>query len=219
MRSSKSSFFRSLWFLLALAFFTAGAPLDMAGVRAAALSQADRSDIARVEKYLNTVKTMRARFFQVAPDGRLSEGGFWLRRPGRLRFEYDPPTPYLVIADGFWLVFFDQELDEPQRWPISDTPLGVLVAENVRFSETSGIETVERGPGKLEITLRDQKRPDDGTLTLVFSDRPLQLRQWHVVDGQGQMTSVTLDKIETGMPLKIDLFVPPDQTRLAPQSQ
>ncbi len=219
MRSS--NLFRSgiLRFRLALALCAALAVMSAAGVNAAALSQADKRDIARVEKYLNTVKTLRARFFQVAPDGSLSEGGFWLRRPGRLRFEYDPPTPYLVIADGFWLVFFDQELDEPQRWPISDTPLGVLVAENVSFSETSGIEAVNRGPGKLEITLRDQKRPDEGTLTLVFSDRPLQLRQWHVIDAQGQMTSVTLDKIETGMPLKIDLFVPPDQTRQKPLRQ
>lgn len=176
-----------------------------------ALNEADKADIARIEKYLGRIKTLRSRFFQVAPDGHLTSGGFWLSRPGRLRFEYDPPTPHLVLADGFWIIFIDTELGGPQRWPISDTPLGVLVNPEVRLASGADIETIGRGPGRLSVTLRDRKRPEDGTMTLMFSDRPLILRQWRVEDGQGQRTTVTLDKIEIGVELSAELFEVPDK--------
>ena len=183
-------------------------------VFAATFTETQQADLRAASVYLNNVKSLKSRFLQVSPNGAFTQGDFMLRRPGRLRFEYDPPSPYLVLADGFWLYFLDKELGEPQNWPIQDTPLGVLVAEDVNLVDNPDVEQVERFPGTLSISLRDQDRPDEGTVTLVFSRNPLILRQWKVIDGQGQRTSVTLDKIETGMHLPATLFVMPFRKKL-----
>ena len=113
---------------LALAAIVLGAP-PVQAASAAVLSDADRAAVARVERYLNDIQSLRARFLQVAPDGSLSQGRFFMKRPGRLRFEYDPPTPLLVITDGIWVIFYDHEIDQVSRVPLSSTPLEVLVRE------------------------------------------------------------------------------------------
>jgi len=180
---------------------------------ALALSEADRTDIARIEKYLNSISTLKSRFVQVSPNGALSAGGFWLKRPGWMRFEYDPPVPYLVLASQTWLIFIDAELGQPQHWPINETPFSVLVDDTISLSRNTSIETIKRGPGRIAVTLRHKTRPDDGTISLVFSDQPLILRQWRIIDTQGLPTTVTLDQIERGLDLPIDLFVPPKEFR------
>jgi len=198
-----------LWLCaVALAVLFSAAP-----ARAQVLSDADQADVVRIEAYLNGVKSLKSRFIQVSPGGALSSGGFWLRRPGRLRFEYDPPVPYLILANTVWLIFYDAELGQPQHWPINETPLGVLLADDVSLSRDTDIEAVSRAPGRLSVTLRHKTRPEDGTIRLIFSDMPLILRQWRIIDAQGQPTTVTLDQIETGLELPIDLFVLPDNFR------
>ena len=183
--------------------------VSVSSVQAARFNAEQKADLKAAAAWLNGITTLKSRFLQISHDGGFLQGDFMLRRPGRLRFEYDPPSPYLVLADGFWLYFLDRELGEPQNWPINDTPLGVLVAEEVSLLDNPDVESVQRKPGTLAITIRDQKRPDDGTVTLVFSRQPLALRQWKVVDAQGQRTTVTLDKVETGMYLAPTLFVMP----------
>lgn len=193
--------------VLTLALMNAGP------ARALALSDSDKADVSRVEAYLNDIKTLKSRFIQVSPNGGLSSGEFWLRRPGRLRFEYDPPVPYLILANTVWLIFYDAELGQPQHWPINETPLGVLLADRVSLSAATDIEAIVRSPGRLALTLRHKTRPDDGTISLIFSDKPLILRQWRIIDAQGQPTTVTLDQIERGLELPIDLFVLPENFR------
>ena len=182
--------------------------------RAAEFDETQQADLRAASAWLNNVKSLKSRFLQISPDGGFVQGDFMLRRPGRLRFEYDPPSPYLVLADGFWLYFLDRELGEPQNWPIQDTPLGVLVAEETDLVDNPDVIKVERFPGTLTITLRDQDRPDDGTVALVFSRKPLALRQWKIVDNQGQRTAVTLDKVETGLHLPATLFIMPSKKDL-----
>lgn len=99
-----------------------------------ALSDADREDIARVESYLESVRTLEARFLQIAPDGSTAEGMFWLSRPGRLRLEYDPPNPNLLIADGRALAHIDRSLQTIAYLPLASTPAGVLVRAEVRLA-------------------------------------------------------------------------------------
>jgi len=190
-----------------------GQALASSAASSAALSAADQADVARVEAYLNGIKSIKSRFVQVSPEGGLSAGGFWLRRPGRLRFEYDPPVPYLILANTIWLIFYDAELGQPQHWPINETPLGVLLADTISLSESTDIEAVSRSNGRLAITLRHKTRPEDGTISLIFSDKPLILRQWRIIDAQGQPTTVTLDQIERGLELPITLFVLPENFR------
>lgn len=171
------------------------------------LTERDRADIARIETYLNTIKSLRGRFLQVAPDGAVSEGKVWLRRPGRLRFEYDPPVPVLVVADGLFLVMHDRELGQVNRIPLGTTPLSVLLRDEIKLAGAVTVKSVERQPGTLRVTVFDTDRPREGELTLVFSDLPLALRQWVVMDARGLATSVSLANVEFNLPLEGRLFV------------
>ena len=130
-----------------------------------------------------------------------------MRRPGRLRFKYDSPTPILIIADGVWLVLWDKELDQVDRVPLSSTPLAFLVREKVSFGDPIVIRSIERAPGFLNVTVFDKRREDDGDITLIFSDQPLRLRQWLVTDAQQLQTRVSLYDLVANVPLDIKLFV------------
>ena len=165
-----------------------------------------QAEIGRVERYLNGIVTLRARFSQIAPDGEVAEGTFYLRRPGRLRFEYDPPYPVLVVADGVWLIYHDRELGQVNRWPVYATPLGVLVAEQIRLDGDVRVSNMVRQPGVLELTLVQKDKPGQGSLTLIFSDRPLELRQWWLVDAQGEITAVALTSVEKDLEFDPKLF-------------
>lgn len=194
--------------LLAAAVAASVALAAFGSAAEAALTPEDRADIARVEEYLNKIRTLRAGFIQTAPDGSVSEGELYLRRPGRLRFEYDPPSPLLVVADGIWLVLHDRKLEQVDRWPVYETPLGVLVAARIELQGGDvRVVDVERRPGILELQLVDTERPEEGSLTLVFSDDPLVLRQWYVTDAQGGVTTVAIADAEVNVGLDPELFV------------
>ena len=174
--------------------------------RAAALTAQDRADVARVETYLNGVRSLQSRFLQVAPDGRTSGGRAWLVRPGRLRFEYDPPAPFLLVGGNGLLVFHDSQLKQTSNVPLSSTPLGLLLQDNLRLSGEVTITGIQRLPGQLQITVVRTKSPQDGSLTLILADAPLALRQWTVVDAQRQETRITLSDIRLGGTYDSKLF-------------
>ena len=192
----KRRFFLPLPFLLPMA----------ARAQAPALSAQDRADIARVEAYLNGLHNLKSRFLQVAPDGRTSQGNAWISRPGRLRFEYDPPSPLLLVAGHGLVVFHDKQLMQTQNFFIGQTPLGILLSDNLKLSGDVTVTAVKRLPGQLQVTLLRTSSPGDGTLTLFFTDPPLALRQWEVVDSQRQSTRVTLFNIELGGTFDPKLF-------------
>jgi len=175
------------------------------------LSAQDRADLGRIEAYLDTIRTLRARFLQIAPDGGTSEGNAWMERPGRLRFEYDPPAPFLLVAAFGVVMFLDRKLQQSSSFPISQTPLGMLLAEKVRLSGDVTVTAIEREPGLLQVTLIRTGKPGDGSLTLVLADNPMQLRQWAVVDAQRQETRVSLFNVQLGEKFDAKLFdvVPP----------
>ncbi len=180
----------------------------------AELTEQDRADLARVETYLNSIQTLKARFLQVAPDGGLSHGDLYLRRPGRMRFEYDPPVPILVVADGIWVVFVDKEINQVQRLPLGSTPLSALVEGEIELQDSVAVDAVERSPGLLRVTLHDPDNPEEGALILVFTDEPLGLRQWQVRDAQGQETTIAVSEMQFNLNLDPALFVffePKDQ--------
>lgn len=187
--------------------------------RAAPLSAQDRADIARVERYLDTLKTLKSRFLQIAPDGNTSEGNAWLARPGRLRFEYDPPAPFLLVAGYGVVMFHDRKLQQTSSFPISQTPLGILLSEKAKLSGEVTVGAVLREPGLLQVSVFRTASPGEGGLTLGFADNPLQLRQWSVVDAQRMETRVTLFNIQLGERFDEKLFDVTDPrtgTNLAP---
>lgn len=171
-----------------------------------ALSAQDRQDIARVEAYLGAMRRLKARFLQVGPEGDTAQGTAWIERPGRMRFQYDPPTPLLLVASHGDLVFQDKQLNQVSHIPIGSTPLGILLADRIVLSGDITVTRVTRLPGQLQLTLVRTAHPGDGSLTLVFADNPLALKQWMVVDAQQRETRVSLFGIELGGKFDPKLF-------------
>lgn len=172
----------------------------------APLSDADRADVERVEKYLNAIVTMKSRFLQASSSGNYSEGTFFLSRPGKMRIEYDPPVQFLIVADGTWLIYLDKEIDQLTHVPLGMTPADILVQEDLSLLSGDLVVTgVERGPGVLGVTVA-RREDDNGSLTLIFSDKPLQLKKWIVVDPQGIKTSVSLLSARRDISLDPKLF-------------
>jgi outer membrane lipoprotein-sorting protein len=157
----------------------------------AALSERDRADIAAAEAWFNRLDSVKARFLQIAQNGAAAEGTAWIVRPGRMRFEYDN-EPMLLVASHGQFFHFDKALRQPSIVPIASTPLGLLLRDQVRFSGDVTVSRVERAGGMFRITMYRTAAPAEGRLTLVFSENPVELKQWAVVDAQGQETRVSL---------------------------
>jgi outer membrane lipoprotein-sorting protein len=201
---------RSALVALSLAALTPLAvPFDPAEAapRRVQLSAQDRADIARAEDYLNSVTTLKARFLQVSANGGHAEGTAYLSRPGKMRLQYDPPSPMLVVADGTFLIVHDKELGEPSYIPLGSTPAGILVRDNVKLDgKDVQVTRVQRLPGVLNISMVEADDAGQGELTLVFSEAPFALRQWRVVDAQGAVTTVSLYESQAGLKLDPKLF-------------
>jgi len=162
------------------------------------LSERDRADLARAEAWLNGLQSLKARFLQIAQNGAAAEGTGWIVRPGRMRFEYDPPEPLLLVASHGQFFYFDKQLKQATTLPLSSTPLGILLGENLRLSGGITVTRVDRAGGLLRITLHRTGQAAEGRLTLVFGTAPVELKQWAVVDAQGQETRVSLFQPEFG---------------------
>lgn len=201
-------FRRTLLLGVLAATLTAGMP-----AMAAQLDGEDMRDLARISNYLNGIETLEGAFVQVGPDGRTSEGKFYMRRPGRIRFEYEPPNPALVVADGFWVGVYDTRMNTLDRYPLSKTPLDLLLKERVDLRKEGAVQSVERGGGKIRVKAIDPDNPDQGSITLVFNNNPLELQQWVVVDAQGLTTTVALNETRANVELDPRLFVINDPQR------
>ena len=173
----------------------------------ATFSDADRSDILRIQAYLNNIKTMTARFLQVSSDGDYSEGKLYLSRPGKMRLEYDPPKSLLIIANGETLTYYDKELEQVSYFGLEDTQAEILLRETISFStEGLSVTAFERGPGVLRLTVIKENAPLEGNITLIFSDKPLGLKKWAIADAQGITTNVSLLGPRFGAPIDVKLF-------------
>ncbi len=174
---------------------------------AASLGEAERSDIARIEDYLNRLGTVQARFLQISSNGGFAEGDIHISRPGKMRIEYDPPSPILIVANGRHLIYFDKELEQVSYMGLDSTPAGILLKEQVSFLGGGFTVTFfERSPGVLRLTLVKTDDPLEGSLSLVFNDRPMSLKKWIVTDAQGVVTTVSLMDVRFGAPLNPELF-------------
>lgn len=197
--------------IVALALLAAPSPFDASAAPKAApapLSPEDRADVARIEDYLNGIRTLRSRFFQVAPSGAQAEGDLFLSRPGKLRIAYDPPVPILIVAHDRTVGYYDRELKQAQYLGADQTPAAVLLRDKIRLAGGDiAVTRFERSPGALRLTLTQAADPGQGAIALVFSDRPLSLRKWYVTDAQGQTTEVALMAPEFGVALEPKLFL------------
>lgn len=163
-------------------------------------------EVTAVEDYLNGIHSLESGFIQRGPDGSVVEGTLSLERPGRLRFQYQEGVPILIVSDGTTLTFVDYDVRQVTRWPIADTPLGILVAKNIDLENAMIVSSTSGEDGLLRVTVQDPKRIDEGYITLIFEQKPLTLRAWDAVDPQGLVTRVTLVNAETNVALDDSLF-------------
>ena len=192
-------------------FLLASAALAVAGRAGTArasrqLSAADQGAVRQVEDYLNALKTLRARFLQIDSQGGTAEGTLYIDRPGKLRVDYDPPNPNLLIANYGLLVHYDRQLQAPAYLPLSSTPAGLLVREHLSLSGDVTVIDVKHGPEVLRVTVTQTQDPRAGQVTFVFGEKPFILNSWNVTDAQGAETRVSLYDAETGIKLDPKLF-------------
>ncbi len=170
------------------------------------LTPADQGWVGRAESWLDALTTLKAQFLQIAPDGATSQGTAWLDRPGRMRFEYDKPSPLLLVANDGKVVFHDSKLDQVTTVPLDRTPLGLLLAPSIKLSGNVTVTGFAHRQGQLQLTLERTSSPGDGSLSLVFSEQPFALRSWTVLDAQGRETRVDLYDVSTGGTFAGSLF-------------
>ncbi|KAB7614492.1 outer membrane lipoprotein carrier protein LolA [Amylibacter sp. SFDW26] len=171
------------------------------------VANAEKLSLQEVSSYLNQLKSAKGAFTQINPDSTLSKGDFMIKRPGRMRFEYAKPNPALVVASTGQIAVFDKKSSAgPQGFPIGQTPLGLILKKNVNLA-TSGmvLSHTEVGP-TTKIKAQDPKHPNYGSIELVFTANPTELRQWVVTDQSGKKTTVVLGKLDRKARLNEDLF-------------
>jgi outer membrane lipoprotein-sorting protein len=172
-----------------------------------ALPDAAHEPIARVEAYLNGIDTLRSSFVQINPDGAEVTGELYYARPDKMRLEYDPPSRILIVANRWQVIYHDRRLKQVSHQLTGSTPLGFLLEEDIRLSGDVTVTDLEEAGGELRVTLVQTEEPDQGSITLVFAEQPMELRRWTVVDAQGLPTHVLLGGVETGVALDDELFV------------
>ena len=195
----------------ALAVMLVGlAAAALAAPQPAAVSPQDKAQLQRIAGFLNDIHTLSGRFQQVAAGGP-STGRVWIRRPGRMRFEYDPPTPISLFADGFYIYYVDRDLNQVSRIALKSTPAWFLLRDRISFDDVI-VTGVEHGPNTIRISVVENAQPDAGTLTMTFTENPLALRQWTVVDQEGKTTTVSLSDLQLGIPIDPNIFLFQDQS-------
>jgi outer membrane lipoprotein-sorting protein len=170
-----------------------------------AMTSQDAADLRRISAYLNGIHTMTARFRQHSSGGGAASGSLWLARPGRMRFEYDPPSPILLIADRFYVYYVDKQLAEMSKVGLKSTPAWFLLREPITFDDLV-VTRLERGANGLGVTVVDPAESDNGSLTMQFTSQPA-LRQWTIVDQQRKTTTVSISDVQFGVALDPELFV------------
>ncbi len=172
----------------------------------ATLGETDRETLARLLDYLNRIDTLKSHFVQVSSNGSYAEGELYVDRPGRMRFEYDPPHPALLIANGVTLLYYDRELQQATFLPLWETPLWFLIRENINLEEGVELQAIERRAGTIRVTLQLSEEGSEGQVTLIFSDRPVALHSWEIQDAQGILTQVALVNPDFGATVDSSLF-------------
>lgn len=174
--------------LAPLALVLVGSP-----VVAAPISLSDLSG------YLNSLTTVETDFTQVNSDGSIATGKLYIRRPGRARFEYSPPDRSLVIAGGSQVAIFDAKSNQaPEQYPLRRTPLNLILAENIDLSRAKMVIGHREVENTTRIVAQDPEHPEYGTIELVFTANPVELRQWIISDDVGNQTTVILGDMKKG---------------------
>lgn len=170
-------------------------------------AQAAEVPLDKLSTYINSLTSAEARFVQTNADGSTAKGRIILQRPGRARFEYDPPDKNLVLASGQMVAIFDAKSNQPpEQYPLARTPLNLILAPQVNLSAAKMVIDHGEFQGATHVLAQDPKHPDYGTIELIFSEDPVALTEWIITDDIGNQTSVMLEPLKTGGTYPASLF-------------
>jgi outer membrane lipoprotein-sorting protein len=182
------------------------APCATAAPISSPLSPEDRALVNSAATYLEGIEDARGRFVQTDPRGAVSEGSFYLHRPGKARFAYDPPSGLTIASNGKIVAVVDTHLRTFQSYPLRLTPLSLFLARDVRLDRGVAVTKVTRLADGFSIVARDGRKQAEGRITLTFAQAPLRLTGWTVTDAQGAATRVRLAGFAPSGPLDPALF-------------
>ncbi|WP_454748083.1 outer membrane lipoprotein carrier protein LolA [Ciceribacter selenitireducens] len=187
--------------------FVAGAAAGLALVALPdiAMAAADPSAAQKIADHFSSVKTMMGEFVQFGPRGEQTGGKFFIQRPGKLRFNYDKPSPMRVIADGKNVVIGNVKLKTWDLYPLSKTPLSLLLSEKIDLGNKL-VRDVKQEADLTTIVLGDKTIFGDSTITLMFDPKTFDLRQWTITDVQAKDTSVMIFNVQNGVQLDPSVF-------------
>ncbi len=168
---------------------------------------AERVPLSAISDYFNSMFTATSPFTQINDDGTISTGQIFIRRPGRIRFEYNPPDVSLVMAGKGQVAVFDTKSNQPpERFPLTKTPLFLILAKNVNLGQANMVVGHTDDGTATTVVAQDPEHPEYGNIQLVFTGNPVELRQWIVTDGAGSLTTVILGELKLGVRMRASLF-------------
>ncbi|MBO9398023.1 outer membrane lipoprotein carrier protein LolA [Shimia sp. R9_2] len=176
-------------------------------VTTAAPAFAEKLSLNALSTYLNGLKTAEAAFVQTSDDGSVQTGRLFIQRPGKMRFEYAPPQKALVLASNNAVAIFDDRANgAPETYPLRRTPLSLILARNVDLGAANMVVGHSFDGTHTVVTAQDPKSPESGQIQLKFSDSPVALQEWVILDAYGSQTTVRLDDVTTDMSFPRSLF-------------
>lgn len=175
---------------------------------------AEKLSLDAISQYLNGLQTAQGAFTQINDDGTISTGTIYIARPGKIRFEYNPPEQTLVLASAGAVAIFDPKTNQgPETYPLNRTPLKIILAENVDLGRANMVVGHGYDGTATTVTAQDPEHPEYGNIQLRFTGNPVELRQWIVNDDSGSSTTVVLGELKTGGNLPFRLFDIEQNTR------
>ena len=168
------------------------------------------NDFVLVQKYLKNLNSLEAEFFQISSDGSVKEGKIYLRLPGKLRISYKNPDNLLITSNGFWLTIQDKKLRQTNNFPINQTPLNLFLNQKLNFNENEFKIQFEKRSGIITLIFSGNKKLNSSIFKLIFTNTPLKLKKWVIVDEFNNETSVLLQNLVSGKKYPHTLFFPED---------
>lgn len=197
-------------FLMVAAFLAgllASAGNAMAKDKGITLSPEQLAAVEEVNTYFNSFRTLRGRFTQLGHTGNVTSGVVLISKPGKMRFEYSPPNPFVVVSDGRWVAVVNRSKKVADQYPLSTTPLRLLLADQMDLVKDAYIKAADIQDGLITLRLQDKDQMVSGELVLIYDSNGYALRQWIVVDGDGRRTTISLEGLEPDQPADPKLFV------------
>jgi len=170
-------------------------------------AHADKADVAKIENYLNNIKTLQAGFVQIASNGGTAEGKIYISKPSKIRMEYTNPEELLIVGNGDYIIYNDKELDQITNIDYKDIPATMILTKKINFEDGSlKIVDLYKDSGQTSITVETPKNPGVKPITLIFENEPFRLKQWKVIDQQNIEVTISLFDIEQDAALADNLF-------------